>query len=323
MEALIVNQDQPGQVTFVRDHPLPQRGADDVLIRVHLAGICATDLEIVRGYLDFTGVPGHEFSGTVIEGPEELLGKRVVAEINCVCHDCDMCRRGLETHCRMRTVVGISGRDGAFATHVVVPARNCHIVPAGVSDEQAVFVEPLAAALQIPRHCPIDPRMRVTVIGSGRLGLLVGQVLARYHCRLTLVGRNPKSLALAKKFELDTLTLENVKPAADQDVVVECSGAPDGLALALRLVRPRGTIVLKSTYAQPEPIDLAPLVINEIRLLGNRCGPFRDALQMLERGFVDVEPLISAAFALSDGPAAFEAAARPGMAKVLLKPGDH
>lgn len=300
---------------------VPALKPDEVLLRVRSAGVCSTDLEIAAGYMGFRGVPGHEFVADVVGGVEEedeLLGARVVAEINCVCHACDMCERGLPTHCRDRTVIGILGRGGAFAEYLAVPRENCHRVPDSVSDEIAVFTEPVAAALQIVRQVPVDASMKVSVIGSGRLGLLIAQVIAAQGCEFQLIGRNPRTLALAEELGLRTVSVADVTPKLDQDLVVDATGAPAGLVLAQQLVRPRGTIVLKSTYAQPEPIDLAPIVINEVRLVGNRCGPFPDALEWLEHGRVQVEPLITSRYTLSEAVAAFEAARQADQIKVLI-----
>ncbi|MBU0640785.1 MAG: alcohol dehydrogenase catalytic domain-containing protein [Planctomycetes bacterium] len=320
MDALLFDPRQPGHVAFVADHPEPQRRRGEVLVRVHLAGICATDLELVRGYMGFAGVPGHEFVGTVVAGSRDLKGKRVVAEINCVCRTCDMCRRGLTSHCRRRTVLGISGRDGAFAQFISVPARNCHVVPRALDDARAVFVEPLAAAVHVATQQRIDRTMRVAVLGVGRLGLLVAQVLALRKCRLTAIDRAPAAVAMCERLGVAGQALADVKPAADFDVVVECTGRPDGLRLALELVRPRGTIVLKSTYALPGDRNLAPLVVNEVRVVGNRCGPFPPALRLLCAGKIQVEDMIAGTYALRRGPEAFAAAAEPGNIKILLQP---
>ncbi|MEP0844562.1 MAG: alcohol dehydrogenase catalytic domain-containing protein [Phycisphaerae bacterium] len=299
--------------------PVPEEG--EVLIAVRLAGICATDLEITRGYMGFAGVPGHEFVGRVVKGPRGWRDKRVVAEINCVCGRCDMCQRGLANHCRRRGVVGIQGRDGAFADLVAVPERNLHELPESISDEQAVFVEPLAAAYQVIRQCPIEPRMRVAVVGSGRLGLLVAQVLKTCGCPLEVIGRNPLTLEFCDKKGIQGTPVGEVVPRADRDVVVECTGSPEGFELACKLVRPRGTLVLKSTYAEGAKLNLAALVINEVTLLGSRCGPFPEAIAALARRQIDVESMISRRMPLSRGVEAFELAGDPRCIKVLLKPG--
>ncbi len=321
MDALVVNPGRRDRVEFVRDHPEPSPAAGEVTIRVELAGICSTDLEIARGYMDFRGVPGHEFVGTVIAGSDSLHGRRVVGEINCVCSACDMCRAGLSGHCRNRTVLGIAGRDGAFAQLLTLPERNCHVVPDEVGDRQAVFVEPLAAAVQVVRQHPVDERTRVAVIGIGRLGSLIAQVLALQGCQLEAIDRNPRALAFAERRGIRAVHADDVVPQAEHDLVVESSGSPAGLDLAVRLVRPRGTIVLKSTYAGVAEVNLAPIVVNEIRLVGNRCGPFPDALELLRAGKVEVAGLISGEYPLERGVEAFAAAADPQNVKILLRPG--
>jgi len=317
MNAIVFDQ----MLRFVTDYADPVPGEGEVLVAVRLAGICATDLEITRGYMGFRGVPGHEFVGTVIKGPRAWRDKRVVAEINCVCGQCDMCLRGLSSHCRHRSVVGIQGRDGAFADMLVVPERNLHEVPEAVSDEQAVFIEPLAAAYQVIRQCPIERWMRVAVIGSGRLGLLVAQVIKTCGCQLQVIGRNPLTLEFCEKKGIQGTPVSELVPRGDRDVVVECSGSPEGFDLAVRLLRPRGTLVLKSTYAGDAPLNLAPVVVNEILVLGSRCGPFPEAIQALARREVDVESMISRRLPLSKGVEAFELAADSRNIKVLLKPG--
>lgn len=301
-------------------YPNPTPGEGEVLVSVRLAGICATDLEIVKGYMGFAGVLGHEFVGTVTAGPKSWRGKRVVAEINCVCGQCTMCQHGLSNHCRRRTVVGIAGRDGAFADQVVVPERNLHVIPDSISDEQAVFVEPLAAAFQVIKQCPIEKRMKVAVVGSGRLGLLVAQVLRTTGCKLEVVGRNPLTLGFCDRKGIQATPVSQILPKADRDVVVECSGSPEGFNLAVGMLRPRGTIVLKSTYAASAALNLATVVVNEVIVLGSRCGPFPDAIDALARREVDVETMVSKTLPLSRGVEAFELAADPRNIKVLLRP---
>lgn len=286
----------------------PQPAADEAIIEVIRAGICATDLEIVRGYMGFTGILGHEFVGRVKRGPADWMNKRVVGEINCVCGRCDLCRRGLSRHCRDRTVLGILGRDGAFAQFLRLPVDNLHAVPDAVSDEEAVFVEPLAAAIQIRHQLPIDKQMHVTVIGPGRLGLLIAQVMAATGCKLDVVGRSETGLNFCERMGIQPLQVDAVVPKADRDVVVECTGSPDGFALATAMLRPRGTLVLKSTYAGDPPMNLAPVVINELTVLGSRCGPFPDAINALARREVEVASMVSRVFELSRFEDAFKAA---------------
>lgn len=302
-----------------RRDPVPAEG--EALVRVHRAGICATDLHIINGYMDFSGVLGHEMVGSVVAGSSKWKGKRVVCEINCVCRTCDMCAGGLANHCRRRTVMGIAGRDGCFADYVAVPERNLHVVPDSLADDEAVFVEPLAAAYQVLTQCPIDARMNVSVVGTGRLGLLIVQVLAQTGCKLTAVGRNPAKLLLCEKRGVQGIDVTDFVPRNDRDLVVECTGSPDGLNIAMQLVRPRGTIVLKSTCADNTPgsLNLAPLVVNEIKLIGSRCGPFPEAINALAREAVEVRQLISRTFPLEEALAAIEAARKPGNVKVLLR----
>lgn len=307
------------ELRYTLQHPEPQPGEGEVLIEVKLAGICATDLEIVKGYMGFQGVPGHEFVGRVVKGPRRWKDKRVVAEINCVCSRCDMCQSGLSNHCRRRTVVGIAGRDGAFARYMVVPERNLHELPDAVSDDQAVFVEPLAAAYQVIHQVPLEKRMRVAVVGPGRLGLLVAQVLHQTGCQLEVIGRNEVTLTFCERKGIQATPVSEVVPRADRDVVVDCTGSAEGFGLAGRLVRPRGTFVLKSTYAGDAPLNLAPLVVNEVTLVGSRCGPFPEAIAALARGQIDVESMISRKLPLERGVEAFAMAADPRYIKVLLK----
>lgn len=315
MRALVFD----GSLRYVRNHPDPEPGRNEALIRVTLAGICATDLEITRGYMRFSGIPGHEFVGTVTAGPKVWRGKRVVGEINCVCGQCDMCHRGLANHCRSRTVIGIQGRDGCFADLLALPVDNLHELPDAVTDEQAVFVEPLAAAYQVARQCKIEKRMRVAVVGSGRLGLLVAQVLQATGCRLEVIGRNATTLSFCEKKGIQARAADEVVPRAEHDLVVECSGSPSGFDLAVRLVRPRGTIALKSTYSGDARLNLASVVVNEVTVLGSRCGPFAEAIQALARRQIDVLSMITKQFPLSRGVEGFTAAAQPEHVKVLLK----
>lgn len=315
MRAITFNQ----QLTFHDNHPDPTPTDGECLIRVHLAGICSTDLQITKGYMGFRGILGHEFVGTVERGTPNWQGKRVACEINCVCRHCDMCQAGLANHCRNRTVIGIAGRDGAFADLITVPEANLHAVPDSISDEQAVFIEPLAAAWQVVKQTAIDEHSRVAVVGSGRLGLLIAQVLRTIDCRLTVLGRNPKTLLFCDKKHIQSVHVDEWVARGDHDVVVECTGSPDGMAIAQATVRPRGVIVLKSTYAGGSNIDWAPVVINEVNVIGSRCGPFADAIASLERGEIDVNSMISGSLTIERGIEAMELAAQPDHIKVLLK----
>ncbi|MGA2266304.1 MAG: alcohol dehydrogenase catalytic domain-containing protein [Phycisphaerae bacterium] len=307
-----------GKAMLKKDYPAPQPSRGEALVAVRLAGVCSTDLEVLKGYMGFTGVMGHEFVGQVVEGPAEWKAKRVVAEINCVCGRCDMCRSGLSNHCRDRTVIGIAGRDGVFAQQVALPAANLHEVPASVSDEQAVFAEPLAAAYQITRQVTFQPSDTVVVLGDGRLGQLVARVLRPMARKLVLVGKHASKLEVAEKQGIETIRVEDFRPQASADVVVEATGSPAGLELAMRAVRPRGKIVLKSTFAAAAGLNLSPLVVDEITVIGSRCGPMDQALAALAGGKVDVSALISRRYPLEQATDALKAAADPRNIKVLI-----
>ena len=291
----------------------------DTLLRVRQAGICSTDLEITKGYMGFKGILGHEFVADVVSSPEkQLVGQRVVGEINIVCGRCDLCLSGLSTHCRQRSVLGILNHDGAFADYVRLPAVNLHVVPATVDDDQAVFIEPLAAAFQVLKQIKLDGRKWVTVLGDGRLGLLIAQTLRNAGCPVRVIGKHPSKMALCEKWQIRSRPLADIIPRHDQDVVVDCSGRSDGLELCLQMVRPRGTVVLKTTVADKRPMNLANLVIDEINLIGSRCGPFREAIRALAEKQVDVASLIHRRMKLEQGVEAMELAARPGVLKVIL-----
>jgi len=271
--------------------------------------------------MGFRGVLGHEFVGTVEEAEDRsLIGQRVVGEINAYCGECSTCRAGRPTHCPHRTTLGIWGRDGAFAEYLTLPVRNLHKVPDTISDEEAVFTEPLAAALEILEQVHLRPTDRVVVLGDGKLGLLVAQALALMGCDLLAVGRHREKLAILARRGIPT-ALESEAEGLAADVVVECTGRPEGFAAARRILRPRGMLVLKSTYHGGVEADLTGLVVDEITLVGSRCGPFPPALRMLERGLVDVRSLISAVYPLAQGVEAFARAAEPGVLKVLLRVG--
>jgi len=304
---------------FESSRPTPATNQQTALVWIHLAGICDTDLQIFKGYMDFRGVPGHEFVGTVSDGPESLCGKKVVGEINFGCGQCDACNRGLSRHCPNRTVMGILGADGAFAEFVSVPVGNLHLVPDNVSDEEAVFAEPLAAAFEILEQIQPSPGDHVLVLGDGKLGFLCAQVLKLTGANVTVLGKHPEKLALIKRRAIRTVLLGDWKPRLF-DIVVEATASASGLQLALSAVRPRGTLVLKSTIAGDHQLSLAPLVINEITVVGSRCGPFPDALEALSEKTVAVTPWIEKIYPLSEGLDAIAHAARPGTRKILLRP---
>lgn len=307
------------QQLHLTEVPLPQR-AGEALVRVTTAGICNTDLEIIRGYANFSGTLGHEFVGIVEASPEPAqIGCRVVGEINAGCGRCELCQAGDARHCAERTVLGIVGRDGAFAEYLTLPPANLLKVPAGVSDEQAVFTEPLAAACEILEQVTITPQHRVAVIGDGKLGQLIARVLATTDCQLQLIGKHAEKLQLAAAAGITTQTLEQVDPTRQFDFVVEASGAAAGLQLALTLVKPRGTIVLKSTFHGAVTFDTSRLVVDEISLIGSRCGRFDKALALLAAGQVNVKPLIAAEYSLAESPTAVHHASQAGTLKVLLR----
>ncbi len=318
MRALFLSSGGP-ELRELPDTPRP----GEARIRLSLGGICATDLELVKGYMGFTGVLGHEWVGVVEQAPDpSWIGRRVVGEINCPCGDCPSCRAGRATHCPRRTVLGILGRDGAFAERLSLPLVNLHPVPEGVPDEAAVFTEPLAAACRIPEQVHIRPGDSVVVLGAGRLGQLCARVLALTGARVSVVNRSRWKLALLPP-SIRAVPLEEAGALPPADVVVECTGAPGGLAAATDRVRPGGSIVLKTTTADPAGPGgalLARWVIDEITVLGSRCGPFAPALRLLASGLVDPRPLISARRPLRDGVAALREAAGSKCLKILLDP---
>jgi threonine dehydrogenase-like Zn-dependent dehydrogenase len=312
MRAIVLDD----HVTMTTGRSAPTPAAGEVLVRVIRAGVCETDLQLIKGYMGFRGVLGHEFVGVAESGP--LAGRRVVGEINCACWNCETCRKGLPTHCPHRTVLGILNHDGAFADVIAVPQRNLHVVPDAISDDVAVFTEPVAAAFQIPAQIAVGRRDRVAILGDGRLGNLCAQVLARLSDRVLVVGKHPEKLAILNAMGITTALLSGSHDERSFDIVVDCTGSESGLPAALKLVRPRGTIVLKTTVAGQQTLAWAPFVIGEVTLVGSRCGPFDTALAALERGQVQVEPLISDRFDLSRGLDALDRARRKGVLKVLL-----
>lgn len=323
-------------LTIDHDYPMPAPTEGEALIRVSLVGICNTDLEIVRGYMGFHGVLGHEFVGvveqiygeTALQQYGHLLGKRVVGEINAACYraDCYYCQRGIPSQCPNRTTLGIDRRDGAFAEYLMLPVENLHPVPDNVSDEEAVFVEPLAANFQMLEQVHLRPTDSVVILGDGKIGQLAAQVLALTGCELAMVGHNAEKLALVEPRGIRTYLLDDaasfhftLEHGRRADVVVECTGSASGLEMALRIVRPRGTLLLKSTVAGNSTLNLAPIVIDEIRVQGSRCGQFPPALRTLSQKLVDVRPLISARYTLDEGLEAFERAGQKVVLKVLVE----
>jgi threonine dehydrogenase-like Zn-dependent dehydrogenase len=316
MRALVLDHDGVKLQTD-RPEPVPQDG--EVRVRVRQAGICETDLQLIKGYHGFRGVLGHEFVGIAQDGA--FAGQRVVAEINCSCWTCDTCRAGRPGHCPHRTVLGIVNHDGAFADAIAVPERNLHAVPDSLDDDAAVFTEPVAAAFQIPAQIPVRREDRIIILGDGRLGNLCAQVLASLSDHVVVVGKHQEKLAILDGMGIDTHLLKDVPRDRTADIVVDCTGSATGLPTALDLVRPRGTIVLKTTIAGTQTLALAPVVVDEVTIVGSRCGPFDRALDALANGLVDVRPLIADRFPLQDGLQALERAAAPGVLKVLLEVG--
>lgn len=308
------------QTLSIREVPVPVPPPGEALIRVRLAGICATDLELIRGYYPYTGILGHEFVGEIVAAPDDpgRVGQRVVGEINVVCRACATCLRGDLTHCERRLVLGIVKRDGVFAEFITLPLENLHPVPDAIPDEAAVFTEPLAAALEIQEQVAIQPSQRVLIVGAGRLGQLIASTLKLTGCDLHVVARHARARLLLEAADIPHWS-EGEVPEGTMDVVVEATGAPSGFELARRAVRPRGTLVLKSTYAGRLEVNMSAVVVDEVTLVGSRCGPFAPALRLLEQGLVDPRRLIDAEYALEEGLAAVEAAGRPGVLKVLLR----
>ena len=314
MQALWLENNQ----ISLRDISRPQRD-DEALIKIRKAGICSTDLELIKGYYPYTGVLGHEFVGEVVDAPDKTwIGAHVVGDINAVCGKCEACLNGRPTHCENRTVLGIANRDGVFAEYTTLPLENLHRVPDSVPDEMAVFTEPLAAALEIQQQIQIKPADRVLLVGAGRLGQLIAQTLALTGCDLHVVARHPYQQNLLSARGIRLIAEADIQPRK-WDVVVEATGSPDGFNLARKAVRPRGVMVLKSTYKGEMNVNFSPLVVDEITIIGSRCGPFEPALRLMEKREVDPTVLIAAQYKLSETLKGFEYAAQPGVLKVLIE----
>jgi alcohol dehydrogenase len=308
-----------GAVT-TRTLPVPPRPEGFALLHLLAGGICNTDLELQRGYYAFAGTPGHEFVAEVVEaGTPALAGKRVVGEINLACTHCEWCRKGLGRHCPNRTVLGIVRHPGAFAEFFTLPERNLHVLPDEIPTDRAVFLEPLAAACEILDQISIPPGAPVAVLGDGKLGLLVAMVLNAHGCRVHLFGRHAAKLAITARVGVETELSTDALPIAAYDWVVDATGSPEGLRSAAAMARPRGTVILKSTVHGAVPVDTAPIIVNELTLVGSRCGRFEAALPLLNHPLVRVEELIVARFPLSEAPQAFARAAQRGVLKVLLE----
>jgi|SRR5579863_4828989 len=299
--------------------PRPRRPEGFALIRLLCGGICNTDLELQRGYYDFSGVPGHEFVGEVVEADDRsLLGRRVVGEINLDCGACDWCRKRMGRHCSKRTVLGILKHPGAFREFLTLPERNLHLVPDSVPTESAVFTEPLAAACEILDQVTFPCSSRVAVLGDGKLGLLIAQVLHAYGLRVRQFGRHKEKLRIAAREGVETEVVRDRVPAAEYSWVVDATGSPRGLSDAIRMARPRGTVIMKSTVHGGTALNSGSVIVNEITLLGSRCGRFEPALELLKNGTVNVADMISERMRLDQAPVAFLRASKTGVLKVLL-----
>jgi len=300
--------------------PVPQEG--EALIKVLMAGICNTDIELTKGYMGFSGIPGHEFVGIVekVNGKgRDLLNRRVVGEINCACGECGYCKKGLPTHCPCRTTLGIAGKDGCFAEYITLPVKNLFPLPDSISNEEAVFIEPLAAAFEVLEQVKVNPEDKIAVLGDGKLGLLIALVLNLTGAKLVLIGKHAKKSEIAKNQGVNTVLLPELVKTKDYDVVVEATGTAVGFELAQELVRPRGKIVLKSTVAGGRELNLSQLVIDEVTVVGSRCGPFKPAIAALEKGLINVKPLISKVFGFDDALEAFNYSTGKGVIKVLVE----
>ncbi|MBI5352494.1 MAG: alcohol dehydrogenase catalytic domain-containing protein [Chloroflexi bacterium] len=302
----------------LREVPKPDR-PNEALIRIRKAGICSTDLEMVKGYYPFTGIPGHEFVGEVVDAPDRSwIGQRVVGEINVVCGTCESCLNERPTHCENRTVLGISNRNGVFAEYTTLPLENLYRVPDSVSDEMAIFTEPLAAALEIQQQIQIEQADRVLLVGAGRLGQLIAQTLALAGCNLHVLARHPFQQNLLTARGINLISEAEIN-SGKWDIVIEATGSPDGFNLARKAVRPRGTMVLKSTYEGEMSVNISSIVVDEITVLGSRCGPFESALQLLESGAVDPSVLMTAKYSLGEVIEAFKHASQPGVLKIYIE----
>jgi threonine dehydrogenase-like Zn-dependent dehydrogenase len=306
-------------LNYIKDYPKPQTG--EALVRVDMAGICGTDLEILQGYMSYEGVLGHEFVGVVVESKnKDLVGKRVVGEINVGCEKCDSCKKGMQRHCPNRSVLGILNRDGAFAEFLSLPEKNLHVIPDSVTDRQAVFVEPIAAAFEIKEQVLLRPDWHVAIVGDGRLSQLIISVLKTSCSDITCFGRHQNKLERLEKLGTRTKIGIESDEEFSYDLVVEATGNNSGFLDSMKLVKPKGTVILKSTIASKESLDLTPAVVNEITLVGSRCGPFRPAINALASGIISVDGLIDSEYPLEKFEEAFDQAKNSKTLKVVLKP---
>lgn len=316
MKAVVFNNG----LRLENDYPMPIQKSGEALIKVNTIGICNTDYEITKGYMGYKGILGHEFTGIVEKAEnKQLIGKRVVGEINCGCGVCDWCKQGLERHCFNRSTLGIWQREGCFAEYVSLPEKNLLLIPNNVSNEEAVFVEPLAAALEILEQIHIPPYKKVIVLGDGKLGLIIALALNASGLDVLLVGKHEEKLEIAKAQGVNTKLLSELKIEKSYDYVVEATGSISGFETSLALTKPRGTLILKSTIAASKEINLAPIVVDEITIVGSRCGQFAPALRMLEQKKIDVKPLISDIYTIDKSIEAFERNKEKSTIKVLVK----
>jgi alcohol dehydrogenase len=306
---------------LIENYCVPEPAENEALVRILLAGVCATDIEISRGYKDFKGVPGHEFVGIVEQvngGYPGLVGKRVVGEINFGCGTCEYCLKGAERHCLSRTALGISEHDGVFAEFVAIPLRNLWEVPQSVDDETAVFTEPLAAVFEVFQEVHVAPLDKCAILGDGKMGILLALVLSKTWSHTVLVGKHDHKLAIAARQGVSTKKLDEINLKPSYEIVIDATGSPEGVGIALGLVKPQGVIVLKTTVAEKSTVDLSRVVVNEIKVVGSRCGPFPPALGALARQRIDVKPLISAIYPFDQALAGLQKASEKEAIKVLL-----
>jgi len=307
------------KLTLKDDLPKPKRKTGEALIKVTLAGICRTDIEISKGYMGFTGTLGHEFVGVVEEADDKsLIGCRVVGEINCGCGDCKECRLDNEKHCAKRTVLGILNRDGAFADYLTLPQRNLHVLPDSLSDEEAVFIEPIVAAFRITEQINVLGN-EALIIGDGKLGLLIAQVLGFYNTDVTICGRHPEKMAIVEKHNVSIITEDKLTDEKLYSVVIEATGKEEGIKIALAHTKPMGKLILKTTVKDTATINFNEVVINEISIIGSRCGPFEQAIALLEQNAINTKGMVDKTYKFDDGLKAFEEADKRGTLKFLLK----
>lgn len=310
------------ELKLIKDYPMPVLKEGEALVKVILVGICNTDVEITKGYMGFSGVIGHEFVGEVVEirgENQELLGKRVVGEINLGCGNCEWCAKGLQRHCYNRSVLGIFNRDGCMADYVSMPIENLLVVDDNIPDEEAIFTEPIAAAFEILEQKHIQPNEKIAVLGDGKLGLLISIVLSYTQAYLTVIGKHEEKLKVVEKYGIKTALLKDLKEERVFDTVVDATGSVSGLECAMKILKPRGVLVLKSTVATGKDFNISPFVVDEIAILGSRCGRFEPALRLMKRGLIDTKPFIEKIFDADNAIEAFELSRQKGILKVILK----